>query len=176
MLIGGGHCCPLCSAASDWASVAPVKGQGTDLKSVTLTPHTLQRPPPPPPPHTYARRLSHLCPTPTHLNRPLPFFTFSGYCRRKWNLFASLVSFHVASSGGWLSPPHRGWWWWGGSITCGQSDRCSSAQDSLLEEDKLVLLVCFFLNYRLKKILSSKVSEVKMIFKRMRLSFLSLSG
>lgn len=142
MLIGGGHCCPLCSAGSDWASVAPVKGQGTDLKSVTLTPHTLQHPPPPP--HTYVHRLSHLCPTPTHLNHPLPFFTF-GLFQKKIEPFC-FSHFLPRCLIRWLaltSPRGR-------SITCGQSDRCSSAHDRLLEEDKLVVLVCFF-NYRLKK-------------------------
>lgn len=85
MLIGRGHCCPLCSARSYWASVAPVKGQGTDLKSVTLTPHTLQHPPPPP--HTYVHRLSHLRPPSTIPSHS----SLLGFSWRKWNLL--LLSF-----------------------------------------------------------------------------------
>lgn len=148
MLIGGGHCCPLCSAASDWASVVPVKGQGTDLKSVTLTPHTLQHPPPPP--HTYVHRLSHLCPTPTHLNHPLPFFTF-GLFQKKMEPFL-LLSFpstlpnQVFGSHLPAGALHHLWSVWPLQLCPGQ------------EEDKLVVLVCVFFKLSVKKILSGKVN------------------
>lgn len=118
MLIGRGHCCPLCSARSYWASVAPVKGQETDLKSVTLTSHTLQRPPPPP--HTYVHRLSHLRPPSTIPSHS----SLLGFSWRKWNLL--LLSFPPRCLIRWLAlaSPRC-------SITCGQADHCSSAQDRL---------------------------------------------
>lgn len=92
MLIGRGHCCPLCSARSYWASVAPVKGQRTDLKSVTLTPHTLRRPP-----HTH---MYTDYPTYNPLVRPRPFFLLSW---RKWSPL--LLSFPPCCLIRWLAPP-----------------------------------------------------------------------
>lgn len=76
MLIGRGRRRrPLCSARSHWASVAPVKGQRSDLKSVTLTPLHLC-------PSIHTHRLSHFAPP--HLyssswRKMEPFFGFSHF-------------------------------------------------------------------------------------------------
>lgn len=101
MLIGRGHCCPLCSALSYWASVAPVKGQRTDLKSVTLTPHTLQHPPPYTHTHTYVHRLSHLTPPPF---TPHPFPSHS-FLSPEENGALLLLSFPLCCLIRWLALP-----------------------------------------------------------------------
>lgn len=49
MLIGRGHCCPLCSALSYWASVVPVKRPKNWFKICDFNP---AHPPTPPPPHS----------------------------------------------------------------------------------------------------------------------------
>lgn len=127
MLIGRGHCCPLCSAHSYWASVAPVKGQRTDLKSVTLTLHTLRRPP-----HTH---MYTDYPTYNPLVRPRPFFLLSW---RKWSPL--LLSFPPCCLIRWPAPPLPRWVWSsvGGVISSqlfllfffssGQTDSCVSSQ------------------------------------------------
>lgn len=88
MLIGRGRRRrPLCSARSHWASVAPVKGQRSDLKSVTLTPLHLC-------PSIHTHRLSHFAPPPTSILPP----------EEKWNLFlASPISYGCLIR--WLAPP-----------------------------------------------------------------------
>lgn len=112
MLIGRGHCCPLCSALSYWASVAPVKGQRTDLKSVTLTS----------PSHTHALPHAHMYttyPTYTPSVRPLPFFLlgFSFPLLKKIDPFASLISSMLLNQVvGACPPPHWVWSSVGGVI------------------------------------------------------------
>lgn len=133
MLIGRGHCCPLCSAHSYWASVVPVKGQRTDLKSVTLTPHTLQHPPLPP--HTYVHRLSHLGPPssiPSHS-------WFLGFSWRKWNPFASLISSMLLNQAVGTHLPaalHRLWSVWPLRLCPGQAV-------SPFKVKKFTVCVCF---------------------------------
>lgn len=96
MLIGRGHCCPLCSALSYWASVAPVKGQRTDLKSVTLTPHTLRHPPHT---HMYTDYPTYTpCPP-----RSSPPILFSSHSWRKWTPL--LHSFPPCCLIRWLALP-----------------------------------------------------------------------
>lgn len=132
MLIGRGHCCPLCSALSYWASVAPVKGQRTDLKSVTLTPHTLN-----PPTHT------HMYTTYPTYNPPLPFFLldFPSYSWRKWTPL--LPSFPPCCLIRWsaLPSPLGLIQCWGSNFitgllffllffsSCGHTDSCTSSQN-----------------------------------------------
>lgn len=122
MLIGGGHCCPLCSAASDWASVAPVKGQGTDLKSVTLTPHHPPASSPttthictqiiPPMPHPHPPQLS-----PSHSSllgysrKKMEPFCFSHFLPRRLIRWLVLNSLHHLWSVWPLAAPPRTVYW-----------------------------------------------------------------
>lgn len=132
MLIGRGHCCPLCSAHSYWASVVPVKGQRTDLKSVTLTPHTRQHPPLPP--DTYVHRLSHLRPP----SPSPPILNFWGFPEENGTLL--LLSFPPCCLIRWLALTpaalHRLWSVWPLQLWPGQAA-------SLFEVKKFTICTCF---------------------------------
>lgn len=133
MLIGRGHCCPLCSARSYWASVAPVKGQRTDLKSVTLTPHTLRHPP-----HTHTQLIPPTTPPPCSSPPIISSGFFLPHSRRKWTPL--LLSFPPCCLIRWLalpSPLGLIQCWGSNFITvffsrsCGHTDGCTSSQMTL---------------------------------------------